>query len=88
MRIKSNNLSGDKKLGGRHGEIVEKEEKIVRLLGREVCVVVFAYKSGLKRASCYFIDSDNTTLRRRNSELTRLVYELKEKLKFYDNENK
>jgi len=81
MKNKKLNFSGSKKLGGKHGEIVKKEEKIVKMLGREVCVVVYQYKSGLTKSTSYFADSDLPTLKKRNTTLLKENFELKEKLR-------
>ena len=81
MRNKDLGFSGGKKLGGRHGEIIEKEDQIVKLLGREICVVVYKYKSGMVKSTCYFADSDMKSVKKRNTELLRDVFELREEIK-------
>ena len=74
-------IIGSKKMGGHHGKCSKSEDKIIKLLGREVCVVVYEYESGLQRSACYFADKDPTHLRRRNTQLLRQVFELENKLK-------
>ena len=71
----------DKKIGGKHGKLVDKEEKVVTLLDREVLVVVYQYDSGIQKCLCSFCDSSKTFLKRNNTQLRGEIFKLQEEIK-------